>query len=190
MRSLALLLLVVGLVACASPPTSLQFPRYGWYARLGPELMIADFEAEDGNQTPAVSPGLGLTVGAINTQGYDEGWGLEATLEYTEHKLDNNVTANYKRYLVGGRYVFNMDHKIRPSVTFGAAYHVIQMQDADNEFRIDGPGVYGGIGADWQLTESWAVGVDWKLHLGYLQNSFDKNFVLWSVAGLWLTYYF
>lgn len=186
----AALFLPLACLACASPPTNTSFPRYGWYARAGPQLAITDFEADSGNKTPPVAPGVGLMVGALNDSGYDEAWGLEGGFEYSEHEMDEGVTGNYKRYLFGGRYIFNMDHKIRPGFTFGAAYHVIQMQHAESEFRTSGYGAYGGFGIDWQLTEDWALALDWKLHLAYMSNDFESDFVLWSIVGLWLTYYF
>lgn len=176
--------------ACAYAPTNHEFPRYDWYARTSGQLVIADFEAESGNRTPPLSPGFGVTLGGISDMGYDVAWAIEGTFEWSFHDMEESDNANYKRYLFGGRYFWNLDQKLRPSVSFGAAYHAIQFENIDHEFRIHGYGAYGGIGLDFQLTERWALGVDCKLHLLYAENDDQDDIVLWSVVGLWLTYYF
>ena len=183
------ILLLLGCSACVTPPAD-ALPRYGWYVRPQGDLVLADFEANTGNHTQTVSPGWGLTVGGVTDQGYDVAWAMEGTFEWSYHPMDESADANYKRYMFGGRYFWNMDSKFRPSVTFGGAYHTIQFPDVDHEFRTKGYGIYTGLGVDFQLTESWAIGLDWKLHFLYAKNDDQGNFVLWSVVGLTLAYYF
>ena len=159
-----LLAAAVGLLSlCGCPNVSPHLERT--YIRLAPVVVSERFEA-DGLRADGPFPGASASIGTL----IDISRTRSSALDFEFQVLgldDGDLDGIGYRYFGGGRWHWNIDGRVRPTVGTGVSWTDFHLEDFDEDFDPSGPGAYADVGVDWMITPVFGLGVRLRGMLRY-----------------------
>ena len=153
----------IHLTATTSEPLFLS----DWYVEFGGVALASQF----GDTGEFLGEGSGMFFRAgWYGDGFTNDLGPNAAFEFgmeiSDHRysLPPGGEASHSRVLVGFRVQDDRFPFLQPYMNLGVAYHSIIFDKLDTSYDISGFGLYGGAGADFQLTSNFSLTFGVELH--------------------------
>ncbi|MBL4765099.1 MAG: DUF3943 domain-containing protein [Colwellia sp.] len=98
---------------------------------------------------------------------------FSARVSYSKAKVANIVSGNqqsYENYSLDGQYYFNEQHRLRPYLTSGFGEMMWQKNDELKTFQVN-----IGTGIHYQISNKFALQVDWRHYYSTNQKTSENN---------------